>query len=237
MDKLFIVMPVYNEEESIEAIAKEWHSVVVSIGNDSKLVILNDGSTDGTSEILCRIKNQYSNLIIINKENSGHGPTCTAAYKFSVAEGAGWVFQTDSDGQTKSDEFWGFWEKRNAYDFIIGHRAKRRDGLARIFISTVLKKTLLLIFGVSVKDANAPFRLMKAGRLQMYLPAIPDNYFIPNVLLSVMVIKNKEKIFWQEISFMPRTSGKTSIPLLRFGGLGIRLIKELYQMKNPKLPQ
>jgi glycosyltransferase involved in cell wall biosynthesis len=237
MDKLFIVMPVYNEEESIEAIAKEWNSVVDSFGNGGQLIIFNDGSTDGTSKILDRIKNKYRNMIVIDKENTGHGPTCVAAYQFAVEKGADWVFQTDSDGQTKSDEFWGFWEKRNDYDFIIGYRAKRRDGLARIFISNVLKKTLLFIFGVSVKDANAPFRLMKVNRLRLYLPAIPDNYFIPNVLLSMMAVRNKEKIFWQEISFMPRRSGRTSIPLARFGGLGIKLIKELYKMKNPKLPQ
>lgn len=237
MDKLFIVMPAYNEEGTIEAIAQEWHSVVDSIGNGSKLVIFNDGSTDGTSVILNRIKNKYPNMMIIDKENTGHGPTCVVAYKFAVDQGADWVFQTDSDGQTESGEFWNFWEKRNDYDFIIGYRAKRADGLARILISKILKLALLLIFNVSVKDANAPFRLMKADQLHMYLPAIPSDFFIPNVLLSVMVTKNKKKILWREISFARRTSGQTSIPLIRFGGLGIKLIKQLYKMRDLELPQ
>lgn len=232
MDKLFIVIPVYNEKDTIEKVVAQWHSIVDSIGHGSRLIVFNDGSTDETSAILNRIKNKHPNMTIIDKENAGHGPTCLAAYKFAVDHGADWVFQTDADGQTCSKDFSLFWEKRNHYDFIIGYRKKRRDGLARIFISHILKLVLLLIFDIAVKDANAPFRLMKADRLQMYLPVIPDNFFIPNVLISVMVTKNKENIFWQAISFFPRISGQTSIPLTRFGGLGMRLIKELYHMKN-----
>ena len=98
---------------------------------------------------------------MINKENTGHGPTCIFAYKYAIAENADWVFQTDSDGQTKSSDFWNFWEKRNIYDFIIGYRAKRGDGLARRFISQTLKLVIFIIFNVIVKDANTPFRLMK----------------------------------------------------------------------------
>lgn len=188
MDKLFIAIPVYNEERSIEMIARKWHSVVDSVRNGSKLFVFNDGSTDGTSEILNRLKNKYRNRMIVKKKNSGHGPTCTETYKFAVSEGADWIFQTDSDDQTKSDKFWRFWEKRDDYDFIVDHRVNRRDGLARIFIS--------------------------------------------KVLLSVSAVGNKENIIWQEISFTRGTSGKTSIPLFRFGGLGIRLFKESYQMRN-----
>lgn len=237
MDKLYIVMPAYNEKGAIEKVVDEWHAVLDSIGNGSKLVIFNDGSEDNTSGVLGKIKNKYPNLIVIDKENTGHGPTCMFAYKYAVAEGADWVFQTDSDGQTKSRDFLSFWEKRNIYDFIIGWRAKRGDGLARRFISQILKLALFVIFKMMVKDANAPFRLMKVERLRQYLPVIPDNYFLPNTLLSVMITKNKENVLWKEISFAPRTSGISSMPLIKVVKLGIILINKLYKMRNVKLPK
>lgn len=237
MSKLYIVMPAYNEEGSISEIVDEWHAVVESVGGGSKLVIFNDGSKDNTLGVLENIKNKYPNLIVIDKSNSGHGPTCSLAYKYVIAANAEWVFQTDSDGQTKSSEFWYFWEKRNAFDFIIGYRAKRGDGLARQFISHVLKTLIFLIFKVIIKDANTPFRLMKIERLRRYMPLVPDNYFLANTLLSILITKNGEKILWQEITFAPRPCGSSSIPLIKFGKLGITLTAQLYRMKNLKLPQ
>ena len=47
-EKLYIVIPAYNEEENIENVVKEWHEVVEKIGEESKLVIINDGSKDST---------------------------------------------------------------------------------------------------------------------------------------------------------------------------------------------
>lgn len=235
MEKLYIVMPAYNEEGAIAKVVEEWHAVLDSIGHGSKVVIFNDGSKDKTSDVLERMKIKYPNLIVINKNNTGHGPTCTAAYKYAIAEGADWIFQTDADGQTKSDDFRGFWEKRDNFDFIIGWRSKRQDGVTKLFISRTLKLAVFMIFGIILKDANAPFRLMKANRLRQYLRAIPDNYFLPNTLLSVMVTKNNEKIFWQEISFAPRTSGISSMPFLKVAGSGINLVSQLYKMRSVKL--
>lgn len=230
-------MPAYNEEGAIAKIVDEWHTVIESIGNGSKLVIFNDGSKDRTRSVLEKIKSKYPNLIVVHKENAGHGPTCILAYKYAVAEGADWIFQTDSDGQTKASGFLSFWKQRNNYDFIIGWRLMRGDGLSRRSISQILRWTLFLIFRVTVKDANTPFRLMKVDRLRQYLPAIPDDYFLPNTLLSVMITKNKERIAWQKITFAQRTSGVTSIPLAKFGKLGIKLIAQLYRMRNIRLPK
>ena len=237
MNKLYIVMPAYNEKGAIAKVVDEWHTVAESVGNGSKLVIFNDGSKDNTLSILENIKNKYPHLIVFDKENTGHGTTCTLAYKYAIAENADWIFQTDSDGQAKSGDFWRFWEKRNVCDFIIGYRAKRGDGPARWFISQILKLVVFVIFRVIVKDANTPFRLMKVERLRQYMQLIPDDYFLSNTLLSVIITKNKENISWQKIIFAPRASGISSIPLTKFGKLGITLIAQLYKMKDLKLPK
>jgi len=237
MDKLYIVIPVYNEAGAIADVVKEWHAIVDAISHGSKLVIFNDGSMDNTLEILGKIRNQYPDLIVIDKKNTGHGPTCTAAYRYAVAEGADWIFQTDSDGQTTSDDFRGFWEKRAHFDFIIGWRDQREDGMTKVFVSRMLKLAVFMIFGIMLKDANAPFRLMRTQRLREYLPVIPDDYFLPNTLISVMIANNKEKTSWQKISFAPRTSGTSSMPFLKVVRLGMNLTGQLYKMRYVKRPK
>lgn len=59
MDKLYIVIPAYNEEETIEDVAREWHQIVEKIGEDSRLVIINDGSKDSTYEKLLELKMSF----------------------------------------------------------------------------------------------------------------------------------------------------------------------------------
>ena len=75
--------------------------------------------------------------------------------------GADFVFQTDSDGQTLPSEFEQFWDQREAWDMVIGWRNNRQDGGSRIFVTRILRLVIRICFGVSVKDANTPFRLMK----------------------------------------------------------------------------
>lgn len=66
---LYIVIPAYNEEENIETVAKEWHEVVEKIGNNSKLVIINDGSKDSTLNKLKEMEKIYPYLVALDKEN------------------------------------------------------------------------------------------------------------------------------------------------------------------------
>ncbi len=75
---------------------------------------------------------------------------------------------------------------------------------------------------------------MKVDHLRKYLPVIPDDYFLSNTLLSVMIIKNEEKVLWQEISFFPRISGVSSMPFLKVAKLWVGLVKELYNMRKLK---
>jgi len=59
MDKLYIVMPAYNEERMIANAVNEWHNIIERIGHDSKLVIFNDGSKDNTLRVLESIRSRY----------------------------------------------------------------------------------------------------------------------------------------------------------------------------------
>lgn len=231
-DKLYIVMPAYNEEENIETVVKEWHEVVERIGNDSKLVIFNDGSKDNTSAKLHELEKTYPHLVGVDKANSGHGATVLYAYNYCIEKGADYIFQTDSDGQTLPSEFYPFWEQRANYVAHIGHRNHRQDGFSRVFVTKTLKFVIWVVFGEKVTDANTPFRLMKREILEKYVPQIPKDFNLSNVILSVLLVHNKENIKFTPITFRPRQGGVNSINFKKICKIGQQAVKDFRQIKK-----
>lgn len=228
MDKLYIIIPAYNEAENIRKVVEEWYPIVADHDRDgmSKLVVIDDGSRDETFAILKEMQQNRPLLDVKHKENSGHGATLLYGYQYAMDQGADFIFQTDSDGQTRSDEFGLFWEKRYDYDMINGYRNKRQDGLSRIFVTKTLKLVIRICFGVSVTDANTPFRLMNADVLKQQMKYIPKNYNLPNVLISVLLEKKKRRVKYIPITFRPRQGGVNSINLKKICRIGIQAMRD-----------
>jgi glycosyltransferase involved in cell wall biosynthesis len=220
MDRIFIVMPAYNEAENIEETIKQWYPVVEKLGASSKLVIANDGSKDNTFAIMQSLKTKYPLLEPLDKPNSGHGATVLYLYRYALEQGADYIFQTDSDGQTDPDEFWQMWNNRDQYDFQIGHRLGRQDGEGRVFVTKVLRLVVWLMFHEWVIDANTPFRLMRTSKLKSILDVIPQDFFLCNVAISAIATKWNYKIGWYKITFKPRQGGINSINMKRIFKIG-----------------
>ena len=231
-DCLYIIMPAYNEEANIGKVIEHWYPVVEKIGGESRLVILNDGSKDNTYGEICAYMERYPRLIGINKENEGHGPTILRGYHYAVDSGADYVFQTDSDGQTLAEEFWQFWSKRQSCGLLIGYRKGRKDGISRVFVTKVLRLVLFLAFGVWVKDANTPFRLMKASQLKKVLKRIPDGFNLSNVLMTVIYEKHNLGVHYIPITFRPRQGGKNSLNMKRIVGIGRKSWSEFLRLRR-----
>ena len=236
-DILYIVMPAYNEEANIEDVIQQWHPVTEKInakGNEAHLVIANDGSKDNTFTIMQKLQSKYQNLLPLDKPNSGHGATVLYLYRYAINNGANFVFQTDSDGQTMPDEFWQMWEHRHDYDFQIGTRGGRQDGFSRIVVTRTLRLVVWLMFHVWVKDANTPFRLMNSQRLAAIMKNIPEDFFLANVAVSAIAVKRKEKIAWYPITFRPRQGGVNSINMKRIFKIGVKSLGD-FRKKNSSL--
>lgn len=233
-ESLYIVMPAYNEEDNIEETVRAWYPVVEKFNGNgkSRLVIFNDGSKDRTYEIGKRLEKDFPLFKIIDKSNSGHGATLIQAYKYVIAEGGTYVFQTDSDGQTNPSEFEKFWNEREKYDGIFGARTVRGDGRSRAFVEKVVCILLKFIFGVNVPDANAPFRLMRTEVLEKYLQKLPDEYNLPNIMLTTYFVYYKEKVEFKEITFKPRTAGKNSIDLNKIIRIGWKAVGDFIVLKR-----
>lgn len=222
-EKLYIVIPAYNERENIEEVVREWHPIVQGVSSDSRLVIIDDGSKDDTYSILQKLSKKYKQLEPITKKNSGHGSTVLFGYDYAIKKDADYIFQTDSDGQTRPSEFRGFWDNRKNYNFQCGWRLGRQDGFSRKFVTRVLKLVILARFHVLIEDANTPFRLMDAESLKEKITKMPKDYNLSNVLLSVLYKKDKNaKSRYVKITFRPRQGGVNSINMKRIIGIGKR---------------
>lgn len=223
MSKIYFVMPAYNEEENIGFTIGCWYRVVEELhaqGVDARLVVANDGSKDNTFSIMERLRAEHPLYEPLDKPNTGHGATVLYLYRYALVHGADYVFQTDSDGQTIPDEFWQMWRNRENYDFQIGHRTGRQDGFSRVLVTKTLRLVVWLMFREWVVDANTPFRLMRADKLQEVMRVIPEEYNLSNVAISAIATKWKYKIAWPRITFKPRQGGVNSINMKRIFRIG-----------------
>lgn len=234
MDKLYIIVPAYNEADNIEKLIDDWYPVVEKHNGDgaSRLVIINDGSKDNTYELMQECAKERPWLLPLTKPNGGHGPTLLFGYQYAIENGADYIFQTDSDGQTDPAEFEQFWELRNTYDAIIGNRSNRQDGASRKFVEKTLLVILRMTFGVCIPDSNAPFRLMKRELVERYIKKMPQDFNLPNVMLTTYFAYFKEKIKFIEITFKPRQAGMNSINIKKIVKIGWKAIGDFRYLKK-----
>ena len=233
MNTLYVVMPAYNEEANIEDVIRQWYPVLAMGSKDSRLVIADSGSVDRTHEIIEGLReNGYPQLMAYSDTLKQHGPKVIALYKYAIDNGADFVFQTDSDGQTDPAEFSRFWELRNAYDAIFGVRTVRGDGKSRKFVENVVCFLLRCYFGVRVKDANAPFRLFNTAVLNKYVGRFEEDYNLPNIMLTTFYTYYHENCDFQEITFKPRQGGVNSINIRKIFKIGWKALGDFRRFKK-----
>lgn len=233
-DILYIVIPAYNEEANISEVIEEWYPIIEQYHGDqkSRLVILNDGSKDDTLQVVKDLAKTRPLLEVIDKANSGHGATVLHGYNYALDNEADYIFQTDSDGQTRPDEFHQFWEARKDHDIVIGHRAAREDGFSRVVVTKTLKAVVRFEFGVTITDANAPFRLMNRETLAECVKYVPKNFNLSNVILSVVYQRADKDIKYIPITFRPRQGGVNSINLRRIFGIGKNALVDFHKINK-----
>ena len=128
------------------------------------------------------------------------------------------------------------WDNRHKYDFQIGNRKDRQDGVSRIFVTKVLRLVVWLMFCEWVIDANTPFRLMRADKLRSILDVIPSDFFLCNVAVSAIAKKWNYRIGWYDISFKPRQGGINSINMKRIFKIGWKALGD-FRYINKKISE
>lgn len=209
--KLLVVIPVFNEENSIKKVINEWNLEIKKSKIKYKILIINDGSTDGTQKILEKIKT--NKIIIINNKNIGHGRSCIFGYLYSIKKGFTHVLQIDGDGQC-DPKFFKYLLKNIKYNSaIFGYRVLRDDGTYRKLFSRLMEILIMIKTLKFIKDPNSPYRLIKINLLKKIIKKIPINVILANVYLTLEISK-KTEIFYVPIRFNKRYFGKSKYNFL-----------------------
>ena len=211
--ELAVIIPVYNEEEIIQEVLDDWSSEFERLGIACKIYVYNDGSRDRTAEILAEYSSEKENIVVRNKENSGHGPTVLLGYREN--SDTEWIFQIDSDGEIGPESFQTIWERRGSYDLLLGQRIGRHSGVVRASLSFFARLAVLILYSSEVHDVNSPFRLMRAELFKEIFFKIPDGTFAPNVIISGAASRAKLRILEHSVQYTARKTGEVSLKKMR----------------------
>ena len=171
-----IIVPAYNEEQSIRNTIFETHNVFTRLGYDFEIIVVNDGSTDYTGNIAEKTAEQFSNVTIINlKQNYGKG---YAIRKGVTKAGGDYIVFMDADLDIHPDQMNRVMKmfRTDQYDVAIGSKRHPESEVnyprSRKIISVVYYWIVRAFFGLRVKDTQAGFKVYKREVLLSILPRL-----------------------------------------------------------------
>ncbi|MCX5666701.1 MAG: glycosyltransferase family 2 protein [Candidatus Omnitrophica bacterium] len=164
-----VVIPLYNEEESLPVLQEELHAAMESLGRGYEIIYVNDGSADSSLEALSALKERYPKIRIISLlKNKGQCKALAAGFRASLGE---WIITMDADLQNPPSEICKLLEFKDEYDLIIGRRKIRKDSYSKIAASRLAWFIRLLVLRDTCKDAGAALRIYRRsmiGRIPLF---------------------------------------------------------------------
>jgi glycosyltransferase involved in cell wall biosynthesis len=157
---LSIFFPAYNDSGTIASLVITALRTARTLTPDHEVIVVNDGSADGTAGILDELAATYPQVRVVHHEtNRGYGGALRSGFASATRE---LVFYTDGDAQYDPAEMALLWRRFDAdVDLVNGYKISRSDPLHRIVIGRVYHHTVKLLFGLTVRDVDCDFRMMR----------------------------------------------------------------------------
>jgi len=157
---LSIFFPAYNDSGTIASLVITALRTARTLTPDHEVIVVNDGSKDGTADILEELAGLYPQIRVIHHEsNRGYGGALRTGFATATRE---LVFYTDGDAQYDPAEMAALWRRfDDTVDLVNGYKISRSDPLHRIVIGRVYHHTVKLLFGLTVRDVDCDFRMMR----------------------------------------------------------------------------
>lgn len=178
--ELSIIIPVYNEGESIKVLCQELLPVLKSLKKTYEVIFVDDGSRDQTITRLMEIRRSNKDVKIVQLQGN-FGKASALQAGFDQAKGE-CLITLDGDLQDDPKEIPKFLKKiRNGYDLVCGWKYERKDSLEKIIFSKVANFFTRKATGVKVHDMNCGFKVYKKivienlslyGEMHRYVPAL-----------------------------------------------------------------
>jgi dolichol-phosphate mannosyltransferase len=212
--ELSLVIPAYNEEQSIEPCVREANGVLAGLGKRYEIVVVDDGSTDGTFERLRALKKDVSALRAVRFARN-RGQTTAMAAGFEHARGE-IIVTMDADMQNDPADIPRLLEKMDEWDVVCGVRAGRRDSFVRKASSAVANTVRNRLTHESIRDVGCTLRAMRARHVRRIKLFEGMHRFLPTLLKL-----EGARVVEIPVSHRPRTRGANKY------GIGNRLFKGL----------
>jgi len=152
--------PAYNDGGTIPSMVLCAIRTLPKVTDDYEVVVVNDGSTDYTGEMLQELAALYPHVrIITHPQNRGYGAALRSG--FSEA-GKDWIFYTDGDAQYDPRELTRLVDAvQEDTDIVNGYKIERHDPLHRVIIGRLYHHMMRLVFGFRLRDVDCDFRLIR----------------------------------------------------------------------------
>jgi glycosyltransferase involved in cell wall biosynthesis len=184
---LTVLLPVFNEAASIEGVLREFQETILT-RNRAHLLVCEDGSTDGSREVLERLSHSIPMELVTSSARKGYATAARDGLRLVKTD---LVFFADSDGQYDPADFEKIWRARGSYDMVIGRKEHREEKFYRALLSRGFHVLVKALTGVPLRDMDCGFRLI-------------DRKVVASVLPEVRSLKYS---FWAEFSIIAYRKG------------------------------
>ncbi len=210
--ELSLVIPAYNEEQSIEPCVREANAVLARLGRGYEIVVVDDGSTDGTFERLRTLKRDVANLRAVRFARN-RGQTAAMAAGFEHARGE-IIVTMDADMQNDPADIPRLLDNMGEWDVVCGVRAGRRDSLVRKASSVIANSVRNRLTHESIRDVGCTLRACRARHVRRVKLFEGMHRFLPTLLKL-----EGARVVEIPVNHRPRTKGANKY------GIGNRLFK------------
>lgn len=179
MTRISVVAPVFNEEENILRFIKKVEEVLKKGFKSYEIVLVNDGSTDRSKEILDREAENNGHLKVYHfTKNNGQTAALDAGFKKCTGD---LILMMDSDLQTDPNDLYILLKYIDRYDMVNGKRITREDGIKRKISSFVGNTVRNIITGDDIQDTGCPLKLFKREVVESFYLYEGMHRFLPTL--------------------------------------------------------
>lgn len=209
-NRIALIMPVYNEAETIENTVRELYEKVVTKMDCVSIWVFEDGSTDETKKVLSELKDKFSDFHTeMTEKKKGYPRAMKEAFLRIKEKDYDYVVAVDSDGQYEPDDFFKLWSimQQHSPDIVMGQRMTRREPPYRRMLSRGLQLLEKLMFPVKCKDVTSVMRLMKVNLAHEIVKDVkysPYNFWLE---FTARMSLNGYRIIEVPISYRERVGG------------------------------
>ncbi len=160
-----VFFPAYNDEASIGILVEKALALLPRYTEDYEVIVVNDGSRDGTAAVLDDLARTEPNLRVIHHpRNRGYGGALRTGFLHATKD---LVFYTDGDGQYDVNELATLLPLlSDEVDVVNGFKLKRADTQLRIVLGGIYKRLARTLYGLPIRDVDCDFRLLRRSALQ-----------------------------------------------------------------------